>query len=274
MKKILGLISIFILIIYNSYSQQTASSDYFPTEQLILGACAENQDPNKCLTEIILKKVNFELLKLNQTYQTYKDTLKINVQFTTDIKGNVSKRSTTISINDSIIKKQISKDLTASINQFPSFIIKNRKSDNYPSYHIFNFYYKNTDAKILKQIEIPKDLIYDGGKVKKIPMFKNCKYKSDSKDKICFQNKIEKHVIKHFNYPDEAKKKGIQGVVYINFIITKNGEIIDLKTKGPHELLEEEAERIINKLEPFLPATANGEPVKIPFSIPITFKLK
>ena len=67
---------------------------------------------------------------------------------------------------------------------------------------------------------------------------------------------------------------GIQGRVYVQFIIAKNGDIVGIRTRGPDKNLEKEAQRIIGKLPKMIPGKQRGRPVRVPFSIPITFRLQ
>jgi protein TonB len=67
---------------------------------------------------------------------------------------------------------------------------------------------------------------------------------------------------------------GIQGRVFVNFIIAKDGSIIDIKMRGPDKNLEKEAKRIISLLPQMIPGKQRGRPVRVPFSIPITFRLQ
>ena len=67
---------------------------------------------------------------------------------------------------------------------------------------------------------------------------------------------------------------GIQGRVYVRFVIDKNGDIIQIQTRGPDKNLEKEAQRIIGKLPKMIPGKQRGRPVRVPFSIPITFRLQ
>jgi protein TonB len=85
---------------------------------------------------------------------------------------------------------------------------------------------------------------------------------------------LSKHISQNFRYPMEAQKRGIQGVVHVIFIISKTGEITDIKIKGPHDLLNNEALRIVKRLPKMEPGKLNGTPVRVPFSFPITFKLQ
>lgn len=274
MKKKLTIILILILSVASSYCQETNLSEYFPIEKIIHTKCTDIEDSNECINDLILKKIKSEITKLSPLYETYKDTLKIKVSFDVDYNGSIVKKNSKAIINDSIINKQLSKYIITSINNFPDFVVKNLKNDDYPSYHDFHFYFLQNDLNKFDAINIPSRLNYQGGQISKIPMFSNCKYKNDSKDNACFQKKLENHITKHFRYPKEALRKGISGVVYVSLKINENGEIYNLKTKGPDKILEDEAVRIFNNLKTFKPSTINGKPVEIYFSIPITFKNK
>ena len=67
---------------------------------------------------------------------------------------------------------------------------------------------------------------------------------------------------------------GIQGRVFVNFIIGKDVSIKDIKMRGPDKNLEKEVKRIISKLPKKSPGKQRGRPVRVPFSIPIIFKLQ
>ena len=90
----------------------------------------------------------------------------------------------------------------------------------------------------------------------------------------CTQRKIQTHINKNFRYPEFAQKTGIQGRVFVQFIIDKDGSIVGIKTRGPHPILEIEAKRIISILPKFIPGYVDGKAVRVPFSMPITFKLQ
>lgn len=83
-----------------------------------------------------------------------------------------------------------------------------------------------------------------------------------------------KHIRKNFRYPDIAQEMGIQGRVYVNFIISKDGTITNIRMRGPDKNLENEAARIIGRLPQMTPGRQRGRPVRVPFSIPITFRLQ
>ncbi len=107
--------------------------------------------------------------------------------------------------------------------------------------------------------------------VDKVPVFPGCE---DAEDKrACFNEKMQLHISKNFNYPQEAKDKGIQGRVNTVFLIAVDGSIRDIKLKGPDKILEDEVARIIERLPEMIPGEANGQKVGVPYSIPITFRL-
>ena len=106
-----------------------------------------------------------------------------------------------------------------------------------------------------------------------VPMFRSCKNVFKSQRMNCFQNKMNKHISKHFYYPKYAQNRGIQGKVFIQFIIEKDGSIGEINASGADKSLKDAAVRIIKKLPKMIPGKVNVKPVRVPFSIPIEFKL-
>ena len=90
----------------------------------------------------------------------------------------------------------------------------------------------------------------------------------------CLQENIQRHIVRNFKYPKEAKKNKIQGRVFVQFIVGTGGYVDIIKTRGPDDLLDKEAQRIISLLPKFKPGILNGKPVRVPFSMPIIFRLQ
>nr|WP_288979529.1 M56 family metallopeptidase [uncultured Allomuricauda sp.] len=109
------------------------------------------------------------------------------------------------------------------------------------------------------------------GVIDEVPVFPGCEGAADKK--ACFQEKIQEHIRKNFHYPEAAQEQGIEGRVAAMFRINSEGSIVDIKMKGPHELLEKETERILSKLPRMQPGKHEGKIVQVPFSIPIIFRL-
>lgn len=75
-------------------------------------------------------------------------------------------------------------------------------------------------------------------------------------------------------YPAKARKKGIEGTVYVSFIIGTGGSVQSVKVvRGVHPLLDEEAIRVVKNIEGYTPGYQRGKPVRVQFTIPITFRL-
>jgi TonB family protein len=109
------------------------------------------------------------------------------------------------------------------------------------------------------------------GTVEQVPLFPGCEDASDPRE--CFNRQLMEHVRKNFNYPKEAIDQGISGRVDLLFTIDENGKAGDIRTRGPHEILESEAERIILRLPDMQPGKQQDKAVKVYYSIPITFQL-
>ena len=117
-------------------------------------------------------------------------------------------------------------------------------------------------------IDVPFAVIED------VPIFPGCERVKKSERRNCFQERMNKHIRRNFRYPEIAQEMGIQGRVYVNFIISKDGSITNIRMRGPDKNLEAEAQRIISKLPKMTPGKQRGRPVRVPFSIPITFRLQ
>ena len=61
------------------------------------------------------------------------------------------------------------------------------------------------------------------------------------------------HISKNFQYPEIAQKMGIQGRVYVQFIIDTDSSVTRIRAIGPDKNLEREAYRIISKLPKMTP---------------------
>ena len=110
--------------------------------------------------------------------------------------------------------------------------------------------------------------------IEDVPLFPGCERVAKSERRSCFQSKIQQHIAKNFRYPEIAQEMGIQGRVFVQFTIGTNGSISGIRTRGPDKNLEKEANRIISLLPRMTPGKQRGRPVRVPFSIPITFKLQ
>ena len=88
------------------------------------------------------------------------------------------------------------------------------------------------------------------------------------------EDALRKYISEHVNYPEIAKKNGIQGKVYVSFQISKDGSVTHAKViRGVDPSLDKEALRVIKNMPKWKPGTQRGEPVNVAYTLPIQFKL-
>ena len=117
-------------------------------------------------------------------------------------------------------------------------------------------------------IDVPFAVIED------FPVFPGCEDVEKNQLRNCFQEQMNKHIKRNFRYSEIAQEMGIQGRVFVNFIISEDGSITNIRMRGPDKNLEGEAKRIISLLPNMTPGKQRGRPVRVPFSIPIVFRLQ
>lgn len=82
------------------------------------------------------------------------------------------------------------------------------------------------------------------------------------------------YVTQNVKYPKEAAKAGIQGKIYLQFVVDVDGQVRDVKVlRGVSPLLDEEAVRVIKSSPVWTPAQDKGVKVKQTFTLPVVFKL-
>jgi protein TonB len=83
-----------------------------------------------------------------------------------------------------------------------------------------------------------------------------------------------KFIDANMKYPVEAKQKGVEGKVFVQFIIDKKGNVVDPKLlKGIGYGCDEEALRVIKLLPGWIPGKQGGNPVNVKIVTPFSFKL-
>ncbi len=83
-------------------------------------------------------------------------------------------------------------------------------------------------------------------------------------------NFLRKNVV----YPPSAREIGIQGTVYVTFVVERNGEITDVQLlRGIGGGCEEEAIRVIKAMPKWKPGKQRGKAVRVQFNLPIKFQL-
>ena len=137
----------------------------------------------------------------------------------------------------------------------------------------------DNEKELVEELSVKNDILMSLNKVpfhlvEQIPLFEACKDTPIIKQSKCFEQQMTKHIIRNFDYPKGAIQKGIEGKVLVQFTIDKEGNVIDIKKKGPQggEILESEAQRLISLLPKFIPGTHKGNLVNVKYALPIIFK--
>lgn len=83
-----------------------------------------------------------------------------------------------------------------------------------------------------------------------------------------------KFVGEKIKYPAQARRMGIEGRVFVEFVINKDGSLSDVRAiKGIGAGCDEEAVRIVQSSPAWSPGKQRGKPVKQRYTLPIIFKL-
>jgi protein TonB len=76
-------------------------------------------------------------------------------------------------------------------------------------------------------------------------------------------------------YPQQATENGIQGTVYVSFVVDSKGNVTDVKVlRGIGGGCDEEAVRVVKMMPQWHPGKQNGKQVRVLFNMPIYFKLQ
>ena len=84
-----------------------------------------------------------------------------------------------------------------------------------------------------------------------------------------------KFLSENVKYPEQAKKDSIQGRVACKFVVGEDGSISDITVaKSVHPLLDAEAVRVLSLMPKWIPGEQNGKPIKVKYTLPVTFRLE
>ena len=87
--------------------------------------------------------------------------------------------------------------------------------------------------------------------------------------------KLMEFLRKELVYPQIAIDNNVQGRVFVQFVVNRDGSIQDVKvTRGVDPILDEEAIRIVKKMPKWVPAEQRGKTVRSRFTLPVMFKFK
>lgn len=86
---------------------------------------------------------------------------------------------------------------------------------------------------------------------------------------------LRKYIAQSVKYPAIAQENGIQGRVFVSFVVNTKGEVTDVKiARGVDPNLDKEAIRVVNNMPKWAPGKQRGKPVKVSYTVPINFVLQ
>lgn len=106
------------------------------------------------------------------------------------------------------------------------------------------------------------------------PTWKGCDETNDSLRKACLEKKLAGFFDDFILYPDKARKKKIEGIVVVQFIVEKDGSISNLRLL--HDIGEgcgDEVLRALQHLPKLVPGESGGEKVRVIYKASFNFKL-
>lgn len=123
--------------------------------------------------------------------------------------------------------------------------------------------------------------------VEKLPLMEGCAENLPAMDQQdCFSRMAMQHVANNFKYPKKARKRGVQGKIFVQFVIDTEANITKVKilrgisqlyTKKKDieaaKLCEEEALRVVNILKVKKPGYQRGKAVNVQYNLPISLRL-
>lgn len=85
---------------------------------------------------------------------------------------------------------------------------------------------------------------------------------------------LRQFIANNIIYPELAKDNGLQGKVYVTFVVSKDGSVANTEiARGVDPLLDKEALRVVNTLPAWSPGYQSGMPVNVKYTVPINFVL-
>jgi len=86
---------------------------------------------------------------------------------------------------------------------------------------------------------------------------------------------LRKYINTAIEYPGLAQENGLQGKVFVNFVVGKDGSVSNAKIfRGVDPSLDKEALRVIMSLPKWNPGMQRGKAVRVSYTLPISFQLQ
>ena len=131
----------------------------------------------------------------------------------------------------------------------------------------------DADQQLAEQIPTKKldQKVYN--LVDEMPLFVGCQ------DRLCSNEKLIQYIVDRMTYPEEAKNLGLEGKVFVQFVVNPDGRVSDIEVKrtiggGASEAAVSIVESFNDGAVKWQPGIDEGEAVPVRFTLPFSFKLE
>lgn len=89
------------------------------------------------------------------------------------------------------------------------------------------------------------------------------------------QSALMQYLSKNIKYPTISQENGVQGRVVVQFVVNKDGSIVDpVVARSVDPYLDKEAIRVVTTMPKWKPGMQRGKPVRVRYTLPVAFKLQ
>ncbi|WP_051957527.1 energy transducer TonB [Altibacter lentus] len=112
--------------------------------------------------------------------------------------------------------------------------------------------------------------------IENVPVYPGCTGSDNIALKHCMSEKISAHVMQNFNksLAEALDLPAGKQRIFVQFTINKTGNVVNIRARAPHSILELEAVRVMELLPQMKPGMQKGETVNVLYSLPIVFEVE
>lgn len=146
-----------------------------------------------------------------------------------------------------------------------------------PIYETGKSNHDSTTAVVAVVVEPPQpdDKVYSTFQVEKMPSMGDCNHLKNEERSQCTEAAFYNFVASRIRYPAVARENGIEGMVHVQFVIGKTGEIEKISIlRDIGGGCGAEVDRVMKLLPKWTPGIQCGRPVKVAYTAPVKFSLE
>jgi len=138
---------------------------------------------------------------------------------------------------------------------------------------------ETTQDEVVEVVEVEQEEseeVFSFAVIEKKAIYPGCENEATEEARFnCMNLSLQKFFAKNVVYPEQAKTLGVQGKVFVSFVIEKDGRVANVEVaRGVDPSLDAAAVAVVKKLPKMIPAQNSGRQVRMGYTIPISFKLQ